>query len=109
MRLYRSAGNAEAVEALLRERAPTLGRRALLQGWDLEPDAAGRLRLPGTVAVGNPLLAVMWARFQEGCRLLAGAPRCCSPPRLPTEVVDQMLSLQQTCVQHVKGGSTSQA
>ena len=31
--------------------------------------AGGALELPAQAAADNPLLAVLWARFQESCRL----------------------------------------
>ena len=50
--------------------------------------AGGALELPAQAAADNPLLAVMWARFQESCRLfyasggrswLAHSQQLCTP------------------------------
>lgn len=72
--LVQCAGNPAACQELL-QRHPA-ARQLLLNTWGLVPDAGSSegcgLHLPDDVASGNPLLAVMWARFQEGCRLLAG-------------------------------------
>jgi hypothetical protein len=72
--LVQSAGNSTACHQLL-QRYPA-ARQLLLETWGLvtdedSPSGCG-LRLPDDTATANPLLAVMWARFQEGCRLLAG-------------------------------------
>lgn len=110
------AGNATAVEELLREHAPTLGMDLLLETWDLElsdsassvpdslhapveqpasckgssaggevaiasnpsghivlGDGSKALRLDARQACANPLLAVMWARFQEAARFFSQA------------------------------------
>lgn len=40
----------------------------------------GALHLPEATAEANPLLAVMWARLQEGARLLGPCSECPSPP-----------------------------
>ena len=67
------AGNAEAVKRLVREHAPVHGKRLLQRVWGVRKAACGALALPEQTAAGNPLLATMWARFQEGCRLLYAA------------------------------------
>jgi hypothetical protein len=69
-----SAGNSTACHQLLQQHPAA--RQLLLETWGLvtdtdSPKGCG-LRLPDDTATANPLLAVMWARFQEGCRLLAG-------------------------------------
>lgn len=40
--------------------------------WGVRLKPGGELRLPRKAAEGNPLLAVLFARFQEGARLLYG-------------------------------------
>ena len=62
------AGNAAAVKQLVRERASSYGKEVLRRVWGVRK-AGGALELPAQAAADNPLLAVMWARFQESCRL----------------------------------------
>ena len=62
------AGNAAAVKQLVRERAGSYGKEVLRRVWGVRK-AGGALELPTQAAADNPLLAVMWARFQESCRL----------------------------------------
>ncbi len=78
LKVAASAGNAEAVKRLVRERAPAHGKRLLWRVWGVRKAAGGALALPQEAAAENPLLAAMWARFQEGCRLLhaSGGPPC---------------------------------
>ena len=40
-----------------------------MESWGLVEEA-GQITLPEESVSANPLLAVMWSRFQEGCRLL---------------------------------------
>ncbi|CAK0783568.1 hypothetical protein CVIRNUC_006767 [Coccomyxa viridis] len=61
-------GNAAAVKQLVRERAGSYGKEVLRRVWGVRK-AGGALELPTQAAADNPLLAVMWARFQESCRL----------------------------------------
>lgn len=63
-----SAGNAAAVKQLVRERAGKYGKTLLQKVWGVRKDQ-GALVLPEQAAADNPLLAIMWARFQESCRL----------------------------------------
>lgn len=48
--------------------------------WGLTEGTDGSLGLEPEAAVANPLLAVMLARLQEGCRLMwaSGEPGSCS-------------------------------
>ena len=73
-------GNAAAVQRLVREQAPTHGKRLLRSVWGVRKRGHA-LALPEQAARDNPLLATMWARYQEGCRLLyaAGAFYCRDP------------------------------
>jgi hypothetical protein len=50
---------------LLKAKAGEAGKR-----WLGDWGCGEVLALPESMATDNPLLAVMWARFQEGCRLL---------------------------------------
>ncbi|CAL8464285.1 g3820 [Coccomyxa elongata] len=61
-------GNAAACKQLVREGAPDIGKQLLRKVWGVRK-VNGDLVLPEDTAAHNPLLAVMWARFQEGCRL----------------------------------------
>lgn len=63
------AGNAAACEQLLRAHGLLHYVTAV---WDVRAKPGGALRLPRKAAQGNPLLAVLFARFQEGARLLHG-------------------------------------
>ena len=63
------AGNAAACEQLLRAHG-LLDHAAAVWGARVKP--GGGLRLPRKTTQGNPLLAVLFARFQEGARLLHG-------------------------------------
>ncbi|KAK9904746.1 hypothetical protein WJX75_001738 [Coccomyxa subellipsoidea] len=65
-------GNAAACKRLVRERAASVGKHLLRKVWGVRK-VAGQLALPDQAIKDNPLLAVMWARFQEGCRLLYAA------------------------------------
>ncbi|EIE18633.1 Clavaminate synthase-like protein [Coccomyxa subellipsoidea C-169] len=62
-------GNAGACKRMVRERAPSEGKQLLRKVWGVRK-VDGQLALPDKATVNNPLLTVMWARFQEGCRLL---------------------------------------
>ncbi|BDA49847.1 hypothetical protein COCOBI_14-4670 [Coccomyxa sp. Obi] len=62
-------GNASACKRLVRERAPDIGKQLLRKVWGVRK-ANGDLVFPEETTADNPLLAVMWARFQEGCHLL---------------------------------------
>lgn len=62
------AGNAAAVKQLVRERAGEYGKTLLRKLWGVRKER-GALVLPEQAAADNPLLAVMWARLQESCRL----------------------------------------
>ena len=63
------AGNATACEQLLRAHGQLVHVKAV---WGVRAKPGGALRLPRKAAQGNPLLAVLFARFQEGARLLHG-------------------------------------
>ena len=52
----------------MRERAGEYVKALLRKVWGVRKDQ-GALVLPEQAAADNPLLAVMWARFQESCRL----------------------------------------
>jgi len=62
------AGNAAAVKQLVRDQADNHGKAVLRKVWGIRKGEEG-LELPEQAALENPLLAVMWARFQESCRL----------------------------------------
>lgn len=62
------AGNAAAIKQLVRERAGSYGKDMLRRVWGVRKNGSA-LELPAQAAAGNPLLAVMWARLQESCRL----------------------------------------
>ena len=68
MKRHLDAGNAAAVKALVRQCPGGHAKAALRKVWGVRK-AAGGLELPEQTALGNPLLAVLWARFQESCRL----------------------------------------
>lgn len=59
----------------MREQASNHGKTLLRKVWGIRKGAGG-LELPEQAAQDNPLLAVLWARFQESCRLFhaSGAP-----------------------------------
>ncbi|KAK9837237.1 hypothetical protein WJX81_000930 [Elliptochloris bilobata] len=62
-------GNAMACERLLCVRGQLDFAREV---WGVRAKPGGALRLPCKAAEANPLLAVLFARFQEGARLLHG-------------------------------------
>ena len=62
-------GNAAASARLLEEHGQL---EHVTKVWGVRPKPGGELRLPRKAAAGNPLLAVLFARFQEGARLLYG-------------------------------------
>lgn len=68
MRGYLAAGNAAAVKALVRQCQGGYAKAVLRKVWGIRKAAEG-LELPEHTALDNPLLAVLWARFQECCRL----------------------------------------
>ena len=63
-------------------------KAVLRKVWGIRKTTGG-LELPEQAAVDNPLLAVMWARFQESCRLFhaSGDPTISYAPRLATLAV----------------------
>ena len=76
---HAATGNAGAGTALLDGRAPHLGRQVFREVWDLqESGPSGRLVPPADAAERNPVLGVMWARWQEGARLLGSSGWPCS-------------------------------
>ena len=62
------AGNAAAVKGLVRQCTGGYAKDILRKVWGIRKTTGG-LELPEQAALDNPLLAVMWARFQESCRL----------------------------------------
>ena len=70
-----NAGNAAAVKDLVKQCTGGYAKAVLRKVWGIRK-AAGGLELPEQAALDNPLLAVMWARFQEACRLFhaSGGP-----------------------------------
>ena len=97
------AGNAAAVKQLVRERAGSYGKEVLRRVWGVRK-AGGALELPAQAAADNPLLAIMWARFQESCRLfytsgglswLAHSHQLCTPSIITKELLFQPLWADQ--------------
>ena len=66
--MFAYVGNAAAVKELVRDRGGNYGKNLLRKVWGIRKNG-GTLELPEQAALDNPLLAVMWARFQESCRL----------------------------------------
>lgn len=62
-------GNAAASKRLLEEYGQL---EHVMKVWGVRLKPGGELRLARKAAEGNPLLAVLFARFQEGARLLYG-------------------------------------
>ncbi len=56
----------------------------------------GDLVVPEDTTAHNPLLAVMWARFQEGCRLLFASGAVASP-----QAISLIRPGMQTCSIHL--------
>lgn len=67
----RLAGNARASQEVL-EGLSKGQLEDFVQTWGLKKAASGCWKLPKGIAASNPLLAVMWSRFQEGCRITRG-------------------------------------
>ena len=82
--MFTCAGNEAAFRRLLDESAPRLSRPLFESVWGLESTLDGGLALPAEAAAENPLLAVMLARFIEGCRLLDHAGEHANPCAVPT-------------------------
>ena len=72
----RSAGNASAFMQLITQRSPRIGKAVFMGTWGLVQGAEGGLDLAPEAALSNPLLAVMLARLQEGCRLMYASGEC---------------------------------
>ena len=70
-----SEGSAAAFKQLLTERAPRTSKAVFVDTWGLVEGTDGDLILSLEAAKGNPLLAVMLARLQEGCRLMWASGR----------------------------------
>ena len=80
------AGNAEACNALLGTKLGPKSCKRFAKTWQLE-SVDGKFSLPPEIGRTNPLLEVMWSRFQEGCRL------CSSLGKI--QIVDDDLSAEQ--------------
>jgi hypothetical protein len=59
-----------ACKRLVRRCAPHYGKELLWKVWGVCKGKDGLLVLSEDATADNPLLEVMWARFQEGCILL---------------------------------------
>ena len=75
------------MKGLVRQHAGGHGKTLLRKVWGIRK-AAGGLELPEHAAQENPLLAVLWARFQESCRLLhaSGEPTILTSRTVPFDL-----------------------
>lgn len=65
-----------ACKRFIRNKSPSYGKELLRKVWGIRKGKDGALVLPPDIAKANPLLAVMWARFREGCLLLNTTGAC---------------------------------